>query len=119
MVAYGMFQALHTRVNFYLRDFNGYYFSVICAFSRQSILRRVQSAGAGAEGDGFKHLQTIGNDAAANDNLTGRVIKCSIGCEKGQKNFFKRFHTGGSLSFLVFASKSLYYMILLTVEHLA
>ena len=37
--------------------------------------------------DGFQSLQRIGNDAAANDNLTGCAHKI-FGSEKAQKNFF-------------------------------
>lgn len=33
----------------------------------------MQAAGVGAEGDGFRRRQLIGNDAAANDDLIGCV----------------------------------------------
>jgi hypothetical protein len=42
------------------------------------ISRRVQFTCAGRQGDGFKRLQRIGNDAAANDNLTGCAHKTAF-----------------------------------------
>jgi hypothetical protein len=42
-----------------------------------SVLRRVQAAGAGGRGGGFKCLQRIGNNAAANNNLADCAHKIS------------------------------------------
>jgi hypothetical protein len=45
----------------------------------------------GGRGDGFKRLQRIGNDAAANDNLIGCAHKISGWPRKGAKEFFAIF----------------------------
>ena len=44
----------------------------------------------GGRGDGFQRLQRIGNDAAANDNLTGCAHKISGWPQKGAKEFTRR-----------------------------